>query len=87
MPNIQSNETAGAVAAALELLKRIREAVKKDAAAHCEKFSAATFEADRRSVRRPKAPPTVLRPLVDKMVAVALEKLYKEKFGKEIKQA
>ena len=67
----------------LGLLKRIREAVKKDAAAHCEKFSAATFEADRRNVRRPKASPTVLRPLVDKMLAVALVRLYKEKLGKD----
>ena len=66
----------------LGLLKRIREAAKKDAAAHCGKFSAATFEEDRRHVRRPKASPTVLRPLADKMVAVALGRIYKEKFGK-----
>jgi len=67
----------------LGLLKRIREAVVKDAAAHCEKFSAATFEADRRYVRSPKASPTVIRPLVEKMLSVALAACYKEKLGKE----
>ena len=67
----------------LDLLRRIRAADAKDAAAHCEKFAAATFEADRRHVCRPKASPTVLRPLVEKMLAVALGRVYKEKFGKD----
>jgi len=70
-------------ASGLELLRRARAAASTDAAAHCDKFAAATFEADRRNVRRPKASPTVLRPLVDKMLAVALGRLYKEKFGKD----
>ena len=66
----------------LDLLMRIRDAAAKDAAAHCKKFSDATFEADRPNVRRPKASQTVLRPLMDKLLAAALGRIYKEKFGK-----
>ena len=65
-----------------KLLKRIRRVAVVDAAAHCEKFAAATFEADRSNVRSPKASPAVLRPLVDKMLSISLERCYKEKFGK-----
>ncbi len=67
----------------LELLKRIRAAQVRDAAAHRAKFAAATFAADRNHVRSPKASPTVLRPLVERMLNVALGRIYKERFGRD----
>lgn len=71
---------------AMPLLSRLcglREADKASAVRHCEKFKAATFEADRRNVKRPVASARVLRPLVDSMLSTALGRLYRMKYSRE----
>jgi hyaluronoglucosaminidase len=81
-PSVSPNHNRN-LEADLEQLRSIRAKAVEDAAAHREKFAAATFKDDRRNVRSPKASPTVLRPLVEKMLTRALSVCYQKKFGKE----
>lgn len=67
----------------LATLDRIRAAAADDARRHCEKFAAATFGADRRNVKSPKASPRELRPLVERLVKAELGRRYRERFGRD----
>lgn len=72
-----------AAAPQLAHLRQIRDAAKAAAARHVEKFTAATFAADRRNVKRPVASARELKPLVEKMLDVALKRLYRMCFARE----
>ena len=81
---------AGSPSAASRDIAAMREARRlaaESAARHREKFAAATFEADRRYVRSPAASPRELRPLVEKLSAAALRRLYRMKTGRDFDSA
>ena len=71
----------------LAAMRKTRGLAEESAARHREKFAAATFAADRRHVRSPSSSARELRPLVEKLSAVALKRLYKMKTGRDFDSA
>lgn len=65
----------------LSAARKVRAAADASGVRHQEKFAAATFDEDRRHIKKPAASTRELLPTVELLLEGELRKLYAEKFG------